>query len=744
MSRRVSVVGQESGSRMGLHVLPHTIMGRTLALLFALVGSVFWLGEQGVRVFGIVFPGVHWGWWAAPAVGALVLMRQEPDRAPAGRDALVALTVLVMGIPLVALQHGSRAPLSPMVARVQSASEEADAGPRVPLDALRLDRQGLWRLVGRPRDVRLLAEGVLFVPESGEYEFRLRADDQASLTIGTRSVFVDSAGGEARVALDGGWHPVVLGYRQTTGDAHLRLTWRTPGVLELLPLENHLGASPQAVSADDLGRQTRRVAIGLVAILVWTVLGVLLLFRAGESRTMLVRQAVLWLREPRDPVVVRSVFWAACAAACFLASLSVEDSLPRLARLARVLYASETERIPLAVARHEAYVHYFRVLAMLCGAVGGLFLIPATARERVWSPSRAHLLALLFVGTAAALVGGAFLSHRAWDGMGRPCWDWYCLYATHIRDALRSPDAASLGALRAHLDANFHANSPVGPLLTAVAGLGVPDIPTAYRLVSAVASLATLPVVYRLARHHLGLDTVASWVAVLLFVSSSQVQRSLLFTQTDPLVMLFFSAAFERLLSLRAHVSTRAATCVILLATLALLTKLSALPLVAVIGLVLMIGGAPTSPMQRLLRAGLVALLPVAAFAGFMAVAGTLPNYAIELGRRATSDSRPGLHVIAAASSLLPLALAFLVDPRRLELKETPFALAIVLYLAGLWGSGGSGWERFYLVILPLALPLAVKRLASVPALRRPLDAAALLALFALAHALRLLVNVYY
>jgi hypothetical protein len=631
-----------------------------------------------------------------------------------------------------------------LAASVQPVSPDGTVAQHVLFDSLSLDRQGLWRLVGRPRDVLLQAEGVLFAPETGDYEFRLQADDHASLSIGSHSVFLDAPAGRARVTLEAGWHPVVLGYQQTTGDAFLSLAWRTPAVLGLLPLENHLGASPQAVSAGDLGRQKGRVGVGLLAILVWTWLGVLLLFRAGESRGILFPQAVLWWREPRDPVVVRPLFWAACAAACILASLSVDDSLPRLARLARVLYASETERIPLAIARHEAYVQFLQALAVLCGVLGGLFLIPATARERAWSPSRAHLLALLAVGTAAVLVAGAFLSHRAWDGMGRPCWDWYCLYATHIRDALRSPGAASWSALRAHLDANFHANSPVGPLLTALVGLGVPDIPTAYRLVSALATLATIPVLYRLAHHHLGLDTMASRVAVLVFVSASQVQRSLLFTQTDPLVMLFFSAAFERLLTLRAEFSRWGAMSVILLATLALLTKLSALPLVAVIGLVLMGGGAPVPPFQRLLRAAFVALVPVAAFAGFMVVAGTLPNYAIELGRRATSDSRPWLHAIAAVSTLLPLALSFFLDPRRPESKEAPFVLAIVLYLAGLWGSGGSGWERFYLVILPVALPLAVKRLALVPALRRPLDAAVLLAFLAFGHALRLLVNVYY
>jgi hypothetical protein len=66
----------------------------------------------------------------------------------------------------------------------------------------------------------------------------------------------------------------------------------------------------------------------------------------------------------------------------------------------------------------------------------------------------------------------------------------------------------------------------VGPFLTALVGLVVPDIPTAYRLVSALATLATLPLLHRLGVRHLGLDATASGVAVLLWASSSQVQRS--------------------------------------------------------------------------------------------------------------------------------------------------------------------------------------------------------------------------
>jgi hypothetical protein len=724
--------------------LPRTRAGRWLAALAAPAGVAFWLGDQGVRVFGIEAPPFHWSAWVVPTVLALFVIPGEPGRSVGRNDLLVAVAVLALGVPLTMAYGRIRAPLSPPEPIVRAAAPDGSAERTIRLASLNLDRESFRRLVGRPRNLAFRARGILLVPATGVYEFRLQADDHASLAVGEEALFRESTGGRARMTLDRGPVPVELAYTQTTGGATLRLSWRTPERLAVLPLENHLSRPLQLLSAEALDAQARRVALVLLTLLAWTTASVFLLFGLAESRSALVPLAQDWWRRPREAFLVRPPFWAACAVAALLGASAVADRLPGAARRARVLYERETSRIPMAVERTEGYVPFLKTLALGCGAMAAVFVIPGTLRERAWRPSPRQARALLRVATLSALAWGGLLSQWHWEGLGRPCWDQYCLYAGHLRELLTSPGAAEWRALRDHLQGDFHANSPVGPLLTALVGLVVPDIPTAYRLVSALATLATLPLLHRLGVRHLGLDATASGAAVLLWASSSQVQRSLLFTQTDPLVMLFFTAAFERLLALRraATASTGVVLGVVLPTAIALLTKLSALPLLGVNGLLAVTRAGPPLA-RRLLTGALVVLAPLLALVAFMWAAGTLPNYAIELERRATADSRPDLHLVAAVSTLLPLVLAFALDRRRIDARERPFAAAIVVYLGGLWLSGGSGWERFYLVVLPLALPLAVKRLVS--AVRwRPADVAVLLAFFAFIHTARLLLGVYY
>jgi hypothetical protein len=238
--------------------------------------------------------------------------------------------------------------------------------------------------VGRPRNLAFDAQGVILVPATGTYEFRLQADDHASLAVGGQVLFQESAGGRARTTLDRGAVPVELAYRQTTGAATLRLSWRTPEPLAVLPLENHIARASQLLSAEALDAQARHVAFVLLTLLAWTATSVLLLFRLAESRGALVPLALDCWRKPREAFLVRPLFWAACAVAALLGASAVADRLPGAARRARVLYERETSRIPMAVERTEGYVPFLRTLALGCGAMAAVFAIPGTLRERAW------------------------------------------------------------------------------------------------------------------------------------------------------------------------------------------------------------------------------------------------------------------------------------------------------------------------------------------------------------------------
>lgn len=66
-----------------------------------------------------------------------------------------------------------------------------------------------------------------------------------------------------------------------------------------------------------------------------------------------------------------------------------------------------------------------------------------------------------------------------------------------------------------------------------------------------------------------------------------------------------------------------------------------------------------------------------------------------------------------------------------------------MIYLGGLWASGASGWERFYLNALPIALPLAVGRFAPLREMKVPWNVLILCVAYAVAHTVRMGFNLY-
>ena len=79
----------------------------------------------------------------------------------------------------------------------------------------------------------------LFVPASGQHEFRLTSADGAELWLGDTLV-IDHDGEHAAtsatggIALTGGLHPLKLRFFQNTGDVVLQLEWRPPGAADFV------------------------------------------------------------------------------------------------------------------------------------------------------------------------------------------------------------------------------------------------------------------------------------------------------------------------------------------------------------------------------------------------------------------------------------------------------------------------------------------------------------------------------
>jgi len=330
------------------------------------------------------------------------------------------------------------------------------------------------------------------------------------------------------------------------------------------------------------------------------------------------------------------------------------------------------------------------------------------ARLRRAGPLLAALVALAIVGL------DYHFSNREWVRLGRPCWDNYCLYADFLSQWLSGQPVEQ--RLLALLREDYHANSPMGPLL--IAGLqlvtGLETI-TSYRACVLLATLGSGLLLWRLLRLA-ALAREATVAALALFATHLILARSAFFPQTDAFVLLWTSAllvvAAERA---RAPRAWHAPACLLLLVT-GLFVKLSFLPALAL----LPVWRVATARAQRRrpelralgLEALLFSLLPLALYLLAQWRLGLLHLYGVELRVIATSDSNfpfVAMSLLHAAWLLGPLAW---LGRRRCGVLEWALFAWVVLYLAGLWLSRASGWDRFYLALLPPLSVLAAHGLA--------------------------------
>ena len=92
------------------------------------------------------------------------------------------------------------------------------------------------------------------------------------------------------------------------------------------------------------------------------------------------------------------------------------------------------------------------------------------------------------------------------------------------------------------------------------------------------------------------------------------------------------------------------------------------------------------------------------------------------------------------AYQALLLAFLELLGHRSSEAEKIILA-TIAVYLAGLWGSRASGWDRFYLNVTPIILAVAVARFADLPGMERRREVSVLCLSYALIHAIRMSLN---
>ncbi|MCU0242717.1 MAG: glycosyltransferase family 39 protein, partial [Vicinamibacteria bacterium] len=447
--------------------------------------------------------------------------------------------------------------------------------------SLRLARGDLRALTPAPRNFLLSYAGHLYVPADGMYRFVLDCDDRAWLRVDGRDVIPGTNRAAISVPLTAGDHEIEFRYEQSLGESYLRFSWDRPAWFEALPLEAYLSAGGQPQAREGWA------TAWLIAVAVWgAVLGVALAACAQARASLAAAIQAEWRRK-RDDLLVQPLFFVALAVAGLWGIDWIESHSAGLLRRAIWHYTDRNEagRIRLFSERLDAYPFFFRAVAW----ASALCALGLTARRRVrWPFSPRVTLALAWAALGSLLTWDVCASVAEWLRFGRPCWDWYCPYSDCIYAVLTRWDAASWQALREHMRANFHANSVVPPLLTALLNLIFGDILLSYRVLSALATVATMACLYLIMRRHFDVSSVAAVVGLMLFAATGTVQRAIFFTQSDPLAMLAATAALLLALDLRAAWSRRKWLLLLLTLAVAMLTKLSAYPLCALAALMLM------------------------------------------------------------------------------------------------------------------------------------------------------------
>ncbi len=380
-------------------------------------------------------------------------------------------------------------------------------------------------------------------------------------------------------------------------------------------------------------------------------------------------------------------------------------------------------RQPLLEARLRGYVWLLAAMALAC-AIWTVAIRLRSLPDRIFARGnrllgRAGRTALIATLGAAVAGAGLWFSHEEWVRVGRPCYDHYCTFALLMHRWLFEDSPGAQETLLHFMRTEGHGNSPLPPLIISLAmrlaGLGVAG---AYRLSCGLATAGTLALVWISILPRLGIERRVRFAVLVVLGTSLVLVRSAIFLQTDAFVLLWATAVLACALDL--HESgrlSRGVLCFLLIAT-GLFVKLSFHPFLALVpawyGLDALrarkdrpVSSAPgigNAAGRLAWRVAIFSILPLALFLLFQHVLQTRGEFARELAGMSTVDS----HLPYVVTSLLHAALipGVLIALGWRDLRRPDHLLLawVLLYLLSLWATRASGWDRFYLVVIP---PLA-------------------------------------
>ncbi|MFP4106210.1 MAG: PA14 domain-containing protein [Phycisphaerae bacterium] len=99
---------------------------------------------------------------------------------------------------------------------------------------------------GRTEDIAVRWTGTLHVPQDGEYTFEWQSDDGLWIEVGGRLIVEQPRrrGGEAKVELTKGLHPIRIDHNRAPGEGYLQLAWQGPGVEKQILGGEHVWTRP--------------------------------------------------------------------------------------------------------------------------------------------------------------------------------------------------------------------------------------------------------------------------------------------------------------------------------------------------------------------------------------------------------------------------------------------------------------------------------------------------------------------
>jgi hypothetical protein len=330
-----------------------------------------------------------------------------------------------------------------------------------------------------------------------------------------------------------------------------------------------------------------------------------------------------------------------------------------------------------------------------------------------WLENRAAKFLVAGLGIGLVIMLAVSFSNREWIHLGRPCWDNYCLYTELVSQWLNVRTWESFDLLLQFMRGYNHASSPLGPLLFSVVKIvtGM-DVTTAFQMTNLMATIGTALILWWGLIKPARIGRFLEGALLFLFGTNLVVVRCSFFPQTDALVLFWMTALLAVALKRIAQPKLIYDICACTLLTSGLFVKLSFLPCLALIPLWRLLDGlwkgSFGSKEDRKLWSVLFGkelflfiFIPVTSFTAYQYIFGLKGMFFMELHAMKMADTFFPFKVMSLLHAASFFLILIFLGRKQIKSSDGFLLVGTALYLLSLWFSSASGWDRFYLPLIP-------------------------------------------